>query len=181
MPDRITMFGAASGTISIGGNVMSLLSPTGFDKLVDIPNDYCFEMLFSNYGAPSYYTDASKLSLPATKLKEGCYMSMFVKNSLLEYVPTLPATSLVEGCYSLMFDGCSNLKKLQVAFDETAFETTGEDYLYTTDWLKAGRESTTNDGEPIFIWPGPETVSFERNESTIPTTWIIETTQTEVF
>lgn len=172
IPQRLTMFAAISGAVSIGGNIMSLLASTEFDKLTEIPCDWCFAELFNNYESYSLYTDASKLSLPATKLKKSCYMRMFMQNELLETAPILPATTLVENCYMGMFSKCRSLKRLQVAFDETAFDI---GYLYTKEWLLRSNEeiNALNDEKPIFIWPG-DIDGIDRNENTVPTYWEIQ-------
>ena len=67
---------------------------------------YCFYRLF--YGCTNI-SDCSSLTLQATTLAEGCYMSMFSSCSALMQAPSLPATTLADSCYMSMFEGCTAL------------------------------------------------------------------------
>ena len=49
-------------------------------------------------------------ALPATRLAEYCYQSMFKRCTSLTQIPALPATTLANYCYRYMFDGCTSLK-----------------------------------------------------------------------
>ena len=84
-----------------GGNIMTLIDGTGNTNV--IPNEGCFRALFNS----SYITTAPKL--PATSLKEACYMWMFVDCRQLTSAPALPATTLADNCYEIMFNGCTSL------------------------------------------------------------------------
>ena len=47
--------------------------------------------------------------LPATIMKNSCYLRMFYCCSSLTEAPELPATTLANGCYDSMFAGCTSL------------------------------------------------------------------------
>lgn len=85
------------------GNIMSLLSKTGFEQLTTVP-DYCFYALFINCDA---LTTAPEL--PATTVGQYAYSDMFNGCTSLTTAPALPATTLNTECYSYMFTDCSSL------------------------------------------------------------------------
>lgn len=87
---------------NLKGNIMSLL---GGEKDT-LESAYTFYNMF--YGCEGLI-DVHELSLPATTLSEGCYMSLFGRCSNLISVPELPATTLGKGCYNTMFNGCASL------------------------------------------------------------------------
>ena len=96
----------------IYGNIMSLLYGDSFTRkrtLYDW-NSHCFSELFDASTAKyRYCTSAENLVLPATKLSDGCYDSMFRLQTRLEHAPKLPATTLADSCYIWMFRDCSSL------------------------------------------------------------------------
>lgn len=87
------------------GNVMSLLNKDTFETLKTCTK-YCFLGLFSNTSIKT------APELPATKLAERCYNSMFYYCSSLMNAPELPATELELYCYSQMFWKCNNLNSI---------------------------------------------------------------------
>lgn len=114
------------------GNIMSLISSTGFATSTDLTADYAFAHLFESNNIYNHST--KKLVLPATTLTTGCYESMFsgcisltatpelsattlkercyycmFANSGLTTAPELPATTLASNCYEGMFTSCYNL------------------------------------------------------------------------
>ena len=108
--------GANISNNSVAGNIMSLVYGDEFTtKYDEIPCAYCFKYLFAGSGTgntvgSAYKWDASALSLPATILKEGCYMSMFEPHMtnngnyfMLKGYPKLPAQKLKPYCYARMF------------------------------------------------------------------------------
>ena len=105
---------------------------------------------------------ASAPALPATVLSDGCYNAMFKKASSLAVAPHLPATALVKNCYLDIFSGCSNLKRVSVAF--TAWKT---DASQTKYWMD-GVPSTGH-----FICPTALTKT--RGSGYIPTSWTVDT------
>lgn len=88
-----------SGLFDATGSIMSLL-PEGY---------------FMGIGAfKELFKDCTSLrtapELPATKLIESCYESMFYGCTSLVNAPTkLPATTLAKNCYSHMFQQCTSL------------------------------------------------------------------------
>lgn len=93
-----------TGSIEASGNIMSLLSTSGFDSVLTIPDTYCFYRLF--YGCTSL---KAAPELPATTMKNYCYDYMFYGCTGLTTPPALPAKNLGSFCYQHMFYNCSNL------------------------------------------------------------------------
>ena len=91
-----------TGKVAASGSVMSLIDGVGLST--EIPNNYCFQKLFS--GCTSL-TQAPEL--PATTLAYSCYSSMFSGCTSLTKAPELPATTLTGNCYGSMFSGCTSL------------------------------------------------------------------------
>jgi hypothetical protein len=67
--------------------------------------------------------------LPATTLKPYCYGKMFVGCTSLTTAPELPATTLSDGCYSSMFQGCTSLNYIKALFINTSDS-------YTSNWVE---------------------------------------------
>lgn len=84
------------------GNVMSLISSTGFSKLTELTTDYTFMGLFSK-GEKLQNHPEKRIVLPATKLSNSCYQDMFKNCKNLTVPPKLPATELAKDCYRGMF------------------------------------------------------------------------------
>ena len=107
-----------TGSIAIGGNVMSLLN-NGKESAVDkqtIPCAHCFDNLFGNLkSTSSFNNDAIKWVspnfLPAVNLQDGCYEGMFAGCRQLTNTPKLPASILKNGCYKNMFQNCELIEK----------------------------------------------------------------------
>lgn len=68
---------------------------------------YCYAYMFalSDINPLNY----SHIYLPATKMEEGCYASMFDSCTDLKKAPMLPAYKLAKNCYYKMFAACSSL------------------------------------------------------------------------
>ena len=92
----------------IYGNIMSLISPIGYDTATNLTENYAFANLFSN-NSYLYNHPTRKLELPASSLTTGCYESMFSGCTNLTTAPVLSATTLTQSCYENMFSGCTNL------------------------------------------------------------------------
>ena len=93
--------------VNVYGNIMSLLSPTGFADNKTLSANYTFRRLFVNY---TNLKDASNLFLPAITLTQECYRQMFQGCTSLTAAPKeLPAESLANSCYYTMFYGCTSL------------------------------------------------------------------------
>ena len=90
------------------GNVMSLVSSTGFATATTLTANNTFYDLFdSNTHLLNHAT--KDIVLPATTLTEGCYSNMFYGCKTLTKAPALPATTLTAACYKSMFSACSGL------------------------------------------------------------------------
>ena len=127
---------------NVGGNVMSLIYGSNFIGQTELKAAYSFAQLFYNTTVTpnTKLKDISKLRLPATTLKNGCYEEMFYNCTAITSIPDnflpsmvamhycyhfmfgnctglvnvqsnlLPATTIVSGCYYGMFQGCTSLK-----------------------------------------------------------------------
>ncbi len=88
------------------GNIMSLVSSADFESASEV-SENAFRKLFLKSCIMN--KRGADLFLPATKLGERCYSSMFYDCTSLTAAPELPATELAEWCYSSMFEGCTSL------------------------------------------------------------------------
>lgn len=109
---------SCTGSCIVYGNIMSLVSSTGFASNKTLTGDYTFFKLFegvsdknnNKYINIELNIDPTKpLVLPATKLTEFCYERMFDTCMGLTSAPALPATELASWCYSNMFACCTSL------------------------------------------------------------------------
>lgn len=122
-----------SSKVSVGGNVMSLISKDNFDKKIlnATEGTYTFNRLFKdcinlvsakNLILPEVSVDCSFSSMFAgckglvespnlshIILANSCYSGMFYGCTSLTKAPELPATELKNRCYQSMFDGCTSL------------------------------------------------------------------------
>ncbi len=92
----------------IYGNIMSLITPTGFEKATTLTKPYTFKYLF-DYNSNIDIHPIQKLLLPATTLTEKCYYCMFRSCYGLTKAPELPAMTMAKACYSKMFHNCTAL------------------------------------------------------------------------
>lgn len=90
------------------GNMMSLVSSTGFATLTTLTGNYAFARLFRNNSHLKSHA-TKDLVLPATTLSPNCYRYTFQNCSGLTKAPELPATTMTEGCYFATFIGCTSL------------------------------------------------------------------------
>ena len=97
---------SSTGHFTAKGNVMSLLSSTGYSAMTSFGDGGSFSELFENCTG---LTDISKIILPAAILNGFCYSNMFRNCTSLTTAPELPATTLADYCYSNMFGGCTSL------------------------------------------------------------------------
>ena len=87
------------------GNVMSLITSTGYRTATALTEDYALFGLFDgNWHLLSHPSE--RLLLPATTLSARCYQWMFYGCSFLTTAPELPATTMKEYCYREMFVSC---------------------------------------------------------------------------
>lgn len=133
---------STTGTIYVGGNVMSLLDGMAATTSTTINQSYCFYKLFA--GSTINLDENIPLKLPATTLASDCYNSMFMGCTSFRGEITLPAKSLPSGCYTSMFKNCTS-------FSNTASTI----HLYATsrnatsliDWLNNTSSSILNVGK----------------------------------
>ena len=92
-----------SGTITVSGNIMSLLDRN--QERVSVSQNAFYKFF---YGCAKL-SSASELSLPATTLATSCYGSMFYNCTGLTSAPVLPATTLATSCYDSMFANCRGM------------------------------------------------------------------------
>ena len=95
-------FTEANVNVACTGDIRTLLDWRNYN-IVET-NNARFSYLFEN---SSVLTSAPEL--PATKLADYCYYSMFNGCTKLTSAPVLPATTLADYCYGNMFDGCTSL------------------------------------------------------------------------
>jgi hypothetical protein len=142
-----------SGTIGASGNVMSLVDSTC--KLLTIPCDFCFRLLFD--GCTSLTTAPA---LPATTLAARCYAGMFQGCTSLTTAPALPATTLATDCYNYMFYGCTKLSSIEASF---------------TSWTQASDSTVgwVDSVAPSGTFTKPAALATEYGNSRIPTGWTV--------
>ena len=104
--NRNLLFRKSTALFSVKGNIMSLVSGTGFENLTILTETRAFYNLFSG---TTGLVDAGNLILPAITLSENCYGGMFLGCTALTTAPVLPATTLVTQCYYQMFCNCTSL------------------------------------------------------------------------
>lgn len=94
----------------VKGNIMSLLSSTGWESLTTFSSNSAFGLLFS---FDTTLVDAHNLILPATYLKNRCYYWMFYQCTSLLYSPELPEniTNIERQAMKNMFHTCTSLIK----------------------------------------------------------------------
>ena len=95
-------FTEANVNVACTGDIRTLLDWRNYNIVETNNARFCY--LFEN---SSVLTSAPEL--PATKLADYCYYSMFNGCTKLTSAPVLPATTLADGCYQTMFYGCTNL------------------------------------------------------------------------
>ncbi|MBR4650954.1 MAG: leucine-rich repeat protein [Prevotella sp.] len=103
-----TMITGGTAECYVYGNVMSLVDETGFATATTLIENGAFYQLFYQ-NTKIYNHESKKVVLPATKLAEYCYDSMFSDCTGLTEAPELPATTLTANCYKGMFSGCTAL------------------------------------------------------------------------
>ena len=104
---------SSTAEVYVYGNVMSLISSTGFASLTTLTGDWNFAYLFKlateNPWDPLVTNTTIKshpsndIVLPATTLTNYCYYGMFAGCKGITRAPELPATTLTNGCYAEMF------------------------------------------------------------------------------
>lgn len=135
--DKANRFKDSTAVYNIYGNIMSLLSKTGYTEMSALTSDYAFAHLFQDcLGLIS----AQNLVLPAVTLRSHCYKCMFQASTNLLYgpkvlnfstpsnwcclqmfknctsmvsAPELLASNInIDRCYGGIFQGCANLNRI---------------------------------------------------------------------
>lgn len=118
----------SAGNFYAYGNIMSLVSSTGYATLSTLSQSYTFAYLFGESFGRLRSHPSKELLLPATTLSGYCYARMFSGCYNLRRAPSLPAQSLTAYCYYYMFVNCSSLRQvkcLAVYNTSTSYATTG--------------------------------------------------------
>jgi hypothetical protein len=90
------------------GNVMSLISSTGYTGVTELTGGFNLYGLFKGDTGLTTSSGRHTLFLPATTLAQYCYCGMFA-NTGVRRVPELPAMTLAPYCYIQMFANCKKL------------------------------------------------------------------------
>lgn len=129
-----------TGEVRADGNIMSLLDGAGFEEVLPVRN--CFMKLFAGCGALK-----KAPQLPATTITPQCYKEMFVGTGIDSI--SLPAATLADSCYMEMFEGCSQLKYINISFDDWAGAKDA-----TLRWVKSAMENAIGvNGSGEFVAP----------------------------
>ena len=159
-PDSEPSLISCTAPCYVYGNVMSLVSATGYETLATLTEPNTFRRLFEDNANIISHPQKSLL-LPATTLQPSCYRNMFSGCTSLTVAPTLPATALRANCYQAMFEGCSALARVK------CLATNLSPTDCTTNWLS--NVSATG----VFIKNAAMT-SWPKGDSGIPYDWQVE-------
>ena len=132
----------------IYGNIMSLIKKENFESETTLTGDRTFQNMFKNNIHIKNHTDATKyLVLPATKMTNWCYSSMFQGCKELTKTPKLPAptANLRPQCYRHMFEQCSKLNEVWVKADYTTSENRCTD-MFRNSGVNASTSKFYTDG-----------------------------------
>lgn len=150
----------ATANFNAEGNAMSLLFGDDFQGQTDLTSkNSAFRSLFQGN---TTLQSAENMILPATKLAEFCYQSMFsgctnlttapelpamtlestcygnmLRGTSITEAPELPATTLAPSCYINMFNGCTRLTSI------TCLATDISASRCTTNWVSGVAPSGT--------------------------------------
>jgi hypothetical protein len=147
------------------GNIMSLIDPTHYATLTELPGTHVFHELFKkeDYNSNEFIInhETKDLVLPATTLTSACYKAMFYGCAGLTRAPVLPAPALVANCYEMMFSGCTNLNYIK------CLATSGINMNSSTaSWVNGVSDSGT------FVKASASTV-WTTGDSGIPSDWSV--------
>lgn len=109
LPLSYNTFSGSTAQFEAYGNVMSLISGSGFETLSALTEQYALNRLF----AGTKITSAKNLILPSLTLPYHVYTSMFENCSMMTTAPVLPAPTLSNSCYDEMFKNCSSLNYIK--------------------------------------------------------------------
>lgn len=148
-------FSGGTAQFEVYGNIMSLITSTGFETNTTFTAGRVFNSLFKGANV----TSAKNLFMPAMTLTEDCYHDMFEGCTLLTEAPTLPALTLVQECYYEMFRDCSSLKYIKCLATNTSATSC------TLNWVNGVASSGTFVKNASMTW--------DSGNSGIPNNWTI--------
>lgn len=157
LPLSYTTFSGSTATFSLAGNIMSLVNSTGFSGMSVVSNEYQFNRLF----AGTNVIVAENLAMPATKVAQHAYTSMFQDCTQLVNSPELPAQTLTTNCYDEMFKGCSSLNHIRCYATNTGATNS------TYNWVQGVASAGT------FVKHTNMTAWTVGNNG-IPTNWVVQ-------
>ena len=155
----------STGNFYAYGNVMSLISSTGFATLTTLTENYTFAYLFGECYGRLRSHPSKELLLPATTLTQYCYARMFSACFEMRRAPSLPAQSLTGYCYYYMFTNCSSLRQVRCL----AVYNTSSNYA-TYLWLSGVSSTGTFIAAPDMSGNQWKTMS---NSGSCPSGWTI--------
>ena len=173
--DKATKYGSNSESTKITcdkkckvyGNIMSLIDPTHYATLTELPGTYVFHELFKKDTENQYDLnnliinhETKDLVLPATTLTSACYKAMFNGCAGLTRAPVLPAPALVANCYETMFAGCIKLNYIK-CLATSGINTNNS----TNSWVNDVSASGTFVKATSATWPS--------GDSGIPSDWSV--------
>ena len=133
----------------------------------------------ADYCYYSMFNGCTKLTsapvLPATKLAGSCYCEMFYNCTSLESAPELPATELAESCYCKVFYGCKNLSSVTMLAPSDQIKKNSNCCLY---WLKDAGTSATS--RKLIVLDEAAYNALETNSDYLPAIWKKDATNTTV-
>ena len=162
-------FTKANVNVACTGDIRTLLDWRNYNKVETGQARFCG--LFFHC---SVLTSAPEL--PATKLADFCYYSMFDGCTSLTAAPELKATTLADFCYYLMFNNCKKLSTVtMLALDS---EITSKSYCVTA-WLKnAGTDGSIT--RTLKVQDADAYTALEGNDD-LPDIWCKGTVGTTVL
>lgn len=149
-------FSGSTAYFKVYGNIMSLISRTGFEEMTVAPSDRgVFSWLFMDTNV----VEAKNLVLPAAA-GDICFNRMFANCVLITESPVIPEQAAAGiSTYFAMFSGCTSLNKVTALM--TNLGTNG-----TSSWMDGVAQTGT------FI-KNPNMNSWSSGASGIPTGWTI--------
>lgn len=157
LPLSYTTFSGSTAVFNVAGNVMSLLSSTGFTGMSVVSEQYCFNRLF----ASTNIVTAENLAMPATTIAMHAYSSMFQGCAQMVKAPELPALTLTNSCYNEMFRDCSSLSHIR------CYATDISAYNCTYNWVNGVATAGT------FV-KNTDMSGWSTGNDGIPTNWVIQ-------
>ena len=160
---KCNTFTGSTARFNVYGNIMSMISSTGFTGLTAFTQPNVFMNFFNNCVK---MIDASNLILPAIGLSEFCYQGMFANcTGLTSGTPVFSATELVTGCYNYLFYQSRNVSRITcLGLNPTATTSAANSNVF---YITHSVSSTGT-----FI-KNPNATNWRRDGSGIPSNWTV--------